>query len=249
MQKIKILLKGVAWLIGLLILIFLLRYPKDSDQLIWKEIVSPLAGKIIVLDPGHGGQDGGAVADDHEQTEEKTITLLVAQSLQGYLEQAGAIVYLTRETDRDLADPYLRGFSNRKSQDIRRRLQLIHEKEPDFFLSLHLNSLASSRWRGAQTFYYPSMEENKQLATNIQTEIIHQLENTNRTPLPIHHIYLLKHAKVPGVLVEIGFLSNREERELLKQPSYQEQMAASIYKGLLRYASEQKEVEKSSVDK
>lgn len=182
----------------------------------------PLAGHVIVLDPGHGGQDGGAVAKDKERTEEKEITLEIAKMLRIYLEQAGAIVYLTRETDTDLADPEMRGFSNRKSQDIRRRLQFIHDSEADFFLSIHLNALPSSRWRGAQTFFYPSFEQNKQLATTIQDEIIRQLENTTRVPLQLNNIYLLKYAKVPGALVELGFLSNPEERELLKQRTYQQ---------------------------
>src|SRR5699024_10919436 len=97
----------------------------------------------IVLDPGHGGQDGGAVAKDEEKTEEKSITLEVAKMTRHYLEQAGAIVYLTREKDTDLADHSLRGLSKRKSQDIRRRLEFIHDKDADLFISIHLNSLPS----------------------------------------------------------------------------------------------------------
>lgn len=226
------------WFVGFTILLFMIFNSSKLKSVFMTVEQLPLAGHVIVLDPGHGGQDGGAVAKDKERTEEKEITLEIAKMLRIYLEQAGAIVYLTRETDTDLADPEMRGFSNRKSQDIRRRLQFIHDSEADFFLSIHLNALPSSRWRGAQTFFYPSFEQNKQLATTIQDEFIRQLENTTRVPLQLNNIYLLKYAKVPGALVELGFLSNPEERELLKQRTYQQQLAASMYQGILRYVED-----------
>lgn len=223
------------WLLGFLMLTVMIIYPKQVKDTLFTVEKLPLGGKVIVIDPGHGGQDGGATANDAEKTEEKTITLEIAKMLRNYLEQSGAIVYLTREIDTDLADERLRGFSNRKSQDIRRRLQFIHDNDADIFISVHLNALPSKRWRGAQTFFYPKFAENEQLATAIQDELIYNLENTDRVPLQLNHIYLLKHAKVPGALVEVGFLSNEAERELLKQTKYQQQLAASIYKGVLRY--------------
>lgn len=238
--------KWIVWLIGFVSLIALLSYPIELDRPLFK-LNLPLQGKVIVLDPGHGGQDGGAVGRDEERTQEKEITLKVAKMVRDYAEQGGAIVYLTRETDTDLADEQLRGFSNRKSQDIRRRIKYIHEKEADFYISIHLNALPSSKWRGAQTFFYPRFPENKQLATAIQEEIIINMENTERVPLQLNSVYLLKYAKVPGALVEIGFLSNEEERELLKQSAYQKKMAASIYKGMLRYV-ENVDAEKNKID-
>lgn len=225
----------LIWSFGFLMLTVMIVYPTKVKDTLFTVEKLPLGGKIIVIDPGHGGQDGGATANDEEKTEEKTITLEIAKMLRNYLEQSGAIVYLTRETDTDLADAQLRGFSNRKSQDIRRRLQFIHDQEADLFISIHLNALPSKRWRGAQTFFYPKFSRNEQLATAIQDELIYNLENTDRVPLQLNHIYLLKHAKVPGALVEAGFLSNDAERELLKQRKYQQQLAASIYKGILRY--------------
>lgn len=229
-----------AWMIGLLLLLIIIFVPLEQGTFLWRSVSFPLAGQTIVIDPGHGGVDGGAVANDAERTQEKEITLSVSKLLKQYLEQAGAIVYLTREEDIDLADPGITSLSARKSQDIRRRLAFIHEKETDFFLSIHLNALPSNKWSGAQTFFYPKFPENKLLATHIQDEMIRQLENTTRTPLQIDYVYLLKHAEVPGVLVEIGFLSNEIERELLKQKSYQEKIAASIYHGILNYVTDEK---------
>jgi|SRR5690625_203176 len=228
--------KVILWMIGLALLILLIQYPLYKGQHMWRTIPMPLAGKTIVIDPGHGGPDGGAVGKDG--TLEKDIALNVAKNTRDYLQQAGALVYLTREEDEDLADKDTRGYSRRKSEDIRNRLKFIHEKEADFFITIHLNSLPSSRWSGAQTFFYPRYPENKHLATMIQEEIIRNLENTNRVPLQMNDVYLLKHAETPGALVEIGFLSNEEERKLLNDKKYQEKMAASIYKGIIRYVVE-----------
>lgn len=230
-----------TWLFGLFILVYLIQLPIKETDTTWASWSLPLSGKVIVLDAGHGGPDGGAVGKD--QTVEKDIALKVTKQLQRYLQQAGALVYLTREADEDLAHEDTKGLSRRKSEDIRNRLQFIETKQPDLFLTIHLNALPSERWRGAQTFYYPSFEENAHLARMIQAEIRGNLENTDREALEINGIYLLKHAEAPGALVEIGFLSNIEERELLKREDYQEQMAASIYRGLLRYVTEPAEVE------
>ena len=229
--------KITVWGIGLLLLIFLIQFPFEKNEETWGAWSLPLTGKTIVIDPGHGGPDGGAKGIDG--THEKGISLAVSEKLRDYLQQSGALVYLTREEDKDLADTDTRGLSKRKSEDIRKRLQFIHDKEADFFVTIHLNAIPSPRWSGAQTFYYPKFPESKHLAQMIQAEIVRNLENTDRVALSINGIYLLKNAEIPGSLVEIGFLSNEEERELLKQEGYQRQMAGSIYEGILRYMTEE----------
>lgn len=231
--------KSVIWIIGFIILMACIQFPIENIATTWSQPSTLLEGKIIVLDPGHGGVDGGAVGKDG--TNEKEITLHVAKQLRQYLEQAGAVVYLTRESDVDLAEKGTRGLSKRKSEDIRNRLQFIHEKDADLFLSIHLNSLVSSKWSGAQTFYYNRFSENESIATFIQDALIRHLKNTTRTPLEINYMYLLKHAEIPGALVELGFLSNDRELQLLKTKSYQQKLAASIYKGILYYMKDQTE--------
>lgn len=230
-------IKLVAWGLGFLLLAVLIQLPIQQTESTWASWSLPLSGKVIVIDPGHGGPDGGAVGKD--DTVEKDIALAVSGKLQRYLQQAGALVYLTREKDQDLADEGTSGLAKRKSEDIRKRLEFIEEKNADFFLTIHLNALPSERWRGAQTFFYPKFDENRHLARMVQAEIRRNMENTNREALAINGIYLLKHAETPGALVEIGFLSNVEERELLKKEEYQESMAASIYQGILRYSTEE----------
>ncbi|MEN1970660.1 N-acetylmuramoyl-L-alanine amidase CwlD [Lentibacillus sp. N15] len=234
--------KIVCWGAGLALLAFLIQFPIEKTDSTWKTWSLPLAGKTIVIDPGHGGPDGGAKGKD--DTQEKEITLTVAKKLQNYLQQSGALVYLTREADTDLADKDTSGLSRRKSEDIRKRLAFIQEKGADFFVSVHLNAIPAAQWHGAQTFYYPKYEQSKHLAKMIQSEVTRNLENTNRQALALNTVYLLKHAEVPGALVEIGFLSNEQERELLKQDDYQLKMASSIYEGILRYVTEDAEKEK-----
>lgn len=197
----------------------------------------PLSGRIIYIDPGHGGPDGGA---EHGEAVEKDIALSIAVKLRDYLQQQGALVLMTREDDTDLADHDTKGLSRRKTEDLRRRVSLINESEAELFISIHLNSIPSSRWHGAQTFYSTRYIENKVIAEFIQEELRDNLENTTRVAKPIDHVYLIKTAKKPGALVEVGFLSNPGERDLLTQEDYQEKIAASIYEGIMRYFTEDK---------
>lgn len=230
-------LKIIMFAAGLAVLFLILQYDfTEHDS--WESWNLPLSGKIIYLDPGHGGVDPGAGEED---AFEKDIALNVTLKLRDYLQQQGALVIMTRETDVDLADTGLKGYSKRKVQDLKRRLDLINESEADFFATIHLNAIPSPRWKGAQTFYSTNFKDNKRAAKLIQDELRRNLENTDRSAKPANSIYLLKHTNKPGVLVEIGFLSNPEEEANLKQEAYQEKVAASIYEGILRYfTNEQK---------
>ncbi|MBB5325750.1 N-acetylmuramoyl-L-alanine amidase [Anoxybacillus tepidamans] len=230
----KIKLWGAIIGFVLLIVFFQYIFANTSSTKSWN---LPLSGRIIILDPGHGGPDGGAVGGD---VLEKEVALNVVVKLRDYLQQQGALVLLTREDDSDLAAKDTKGYSRRKVEDLKKRVQLINESEADLFISIHLNAIPSPRWRGAQTFYYGSLIENERLAKFIQAELRRNLENTDRSAKIINTVYLLKYAKKPGALVEIGFLSNPEERKLLASDHYQTQLAASIYKGVLRYFSNEK---------
>lgn len=196
----------------------------------------PLTGLTIALDPGHGGPDGGAVS--REGALEKHINLAVSLYLRDYLQQGGALVVMTREEDKDLAEP---GAKRRKTQDLHRRVELVNSRQADILISIHMNSIPSSRWRGAQTFYNPRQhEESKTLASLIQDEIKLNMKNTTREANVIHDTYLLKMATMPAALVEVGFLSNVEEARLLSDEKYQRQMAEAIYRGIMRFASGEK---------
>lgn len=203
----------------------------------WSTWNLPLSGKVIVVDAGHGGIDGGA--SSKSGILEKDVTLKIAKQLRDYLQEAGALVIMTRETDRDLADENIRRIRERKVQDLKKRVDIINNSSADLFVSIHLNAIPSPKWRGAQTFYNRTIEENEKIAKFIQSEIRRNLENTNRVARPIGNVYLLKKAKIPGVLVEAGFLSNEEEALLLGTEKYQQKVAATIYQGILRYFADE----------
>ncbi|EGK09781.1 N-acetylmuramoyl-L-alanine amidase CwlD [Kroppenstedtia eburnea] len=211
--------------------------PGDLSRNVWS---MPLSGKVIVIDPGHGGYDGGAVSRSGLQ--EKGVTLNISLLLRDYLQESGALVIMTREVDKDLAGT---GYRRRKAADLMERARIVKTSGADAFISIHLNAIPSPRWSGAQTFYYPTLEANKKLAESIQSELIRNLENTNRKARYSGEIYILKTSPVPTALVEVGFLSNPAEAELLGDEAYQKKLAAAIYNGLLRYYS----VEDSAKDK
>ena len=218
---------------GVIVLLFIINYKFAIDSS-WDAWHLPLSGQVIVLDPGHGGPDGGAVGNN---VVEKDIALTISLKLRDYLQEAGALVIMTREIDTDLASKETKGLSNRKAEDLRKRVELINDGSNDLFVSIHLNAIPSSRWSGAQTFYNPVNEESKSLSRFIQAEIKRNLENTNRLAKNMDSVYLLKEAQIPGALVEVGFLSNPTERELLNTETYQNKVAASIYQGIIRYST------------
>ncbi len=230
--------KGLLFAVGIIGLLFLIQFQFVSDESLSGQL--PLSGKVIVLDPGHGGVDGGAVSK--AGVLEKDITLAISLELRDYLQEAGALVLMTREEDRDLANEGTKRIRHRKTEDLKRRAEIINGSGSDLFVSIHLNAIGSSRWSGAQVFYQRAIPENKRLAKFVQDEISRNLENTSRLAKAIHHVYILKEADIPGVLVEAGFLSHPGEAEMLNTKEYQQQMAASIYQGILRFHTDEEEL-------
>ncbi|MFX3624234.1 MAG: N-acetylmuramoyl-L-alanine amidase CwlD [Ectobacillus sp.] len=225
-------IKAISFIIAAIILFFLVRYEFEVTKT-WKAWNLPLSGKIIVLDAGHGGPDGGAVGG--KEIIEKDITMELTKKLRDYLQEQGALVILTRDGDYDLASKGTKGYSRRKAEDLRERVNIINNSGADLFVSIHLNAIPIHNSKGAQTFYTRSLVENERAAKFIQAELRTSLENTNRSAKTISRVYLLKHAKAPGVLVEAGFLSNVNERYLLNSEKYQQKVAAAVYRGVLRY--------------
>ncbi|WP_088834981.1 N-acetylmuramoyl-L-alanine amidase CwlD [Paenibacillus tyrfis] len=225
-----------ALLVALMLFMFTYELPSTKTWTYW---TMPLSGKIIALDAGHGGPDGGARSKDG--LEEKDVNLAIALHLRDYLQQSGALVVMTREDDRDLASPETKGYSKRKTEDLLKRAEFVSKQKSNLFVSIHLNSIPSPRWSGAQTFFYPNHADNSTLATLIQEEIKRNLKNTDRVAKQADkEIYLLKAMTIPSALVEVGFLSNPGEAQLLRDPAYQKKIATSIYQGILRYYSGEK---------
>lgn len=231
-------IKGGAFALAVVTLLFIIQYQFISNDS-WSTWNLPLSGKVVVLDPGHGGIDGGAVSKTGML--EKDVTLAISEQLRDYLQEAGALVLMTREEDRDLAGPDTKRVRQRKIEDLKRRVDIVNDSDADLFISLHMNAIPSPRWSGAQTFYNRAIPENEVLAKFVQDEVRRNLENTTRQAKPIHNVFLLKHATIPGILIEAGFLSNPGEAALLQTEEYQKKVAASVYQGIMRFYTDEPE--------
>ncbi len=187
--------------------------------------------QIVVLDAGHGGRDPGKVSPDGIL--EKDINLCIAKRLKNLLEQNDITVIMTREEDKDLASE---NASNRKNEDLKARVDLLKEMQPVLMVSIHQNSFQEEEADGAQVFYYSGSKEGKLLGTIVQECLKSEIGDGNhRVAKANKEYYLLKKAVCPAIIVECGFLSNREEAALLCTEEYQEKLAFAIHLGILEY--------------
>lgn len=193
-----------------------------------KEKNYPLKNKIIYIDPGHGGNDPGAMYKD---VLEKDINLEISKLLKSELNKKGATVYLTRNGDYDLSVP---NTINNKRSDLSRRGNVINKSNCDLFLSIHLNAESSSSWHGAQVFYNSKLKENEEIAKIFQNLFKEKL-NSDRDYKKDNTLYLQNRITRPGVLLELGFLSNPNERYLLQTDNYQKKIVNVIIEGIELY--------------
>lgn len=193
-------------------------------------------GPVVVIDAGHGGRDPGKVGVN--KVYEKDINLAIARKLKQDLEAEGIHVVMTREKDQGL---YRESSSNKKVEDMRNRVLLIHETQPDCAVSIHQNSYTDPQVSGTQVFYYEDSVEGKKLAEILQEAMTQALgQEKGREPKGNTGYYLLKKTDCPLTIVECGFLSNPQEAELLTRKDYQEKMAKAVCAGIMEYL-EQKE--------
>lgn len=179
----------------------------------------PLSGKIIVIDPGHGGKDPGTSYGD---ILEKNINLKIALFLESELTKRGASVILTREGDYDLSKA---NAVWRKKSDFDNRIKVINETRANLYLSIHLNYLNQAEYSGAQVFYN---KENKKLALFVQENLNKNLNGDREIKKIPTNTYMYSKLNISGLLIECGFLSNYNERNLLITSKYQEKIASVI---------------------
>ena len=188
----------------------------------------PLFGQVIYIDPGHGGIDPGSI---YQNIYEKDINLEICGILKAELEKTGAIVYMTRYGDYDLS--YI-NTGSRKRSDLNNRAKIINDSNADMYISIHLNSVKDSTWHGAQTFYDDVNDKNRKIANLFQDKFKRNL-NTKREVKEIKNMLLNRKIKIPGVLIEVGFLSNPNERYLLRKKWYQKKIVKNIKEVLIDY--------------
>ena len=189
------------------------------------------ASKVIVIDPGHGGFDPGkaGISGSHE----KDLNLEIALKVRDYLEQSGAIVIMTRTEDVDLDGDDSKQW---KKGDMIQRAEKANNSGADILVSIHQNSFPQPQVKGAQVFYHNNSDLGKLLAENIQKSIKTYADVQNKRAAKHNaDYYLLRVTEIPAVIVECGFLTNPEEEAKLNTDSYQEEIAWSIYIGIIEY--------------
>ncbi len=201
---------------------------------------NPVSGKgkaqswIVVIDAGHGGVDPGKIGVNG--INEKEINLGIALLLEKYFSTQNIQVVMTRRTDEGL---YSADSTNKKNEDMKKRVALIQEYDADVLISVHQNSFTDSRSRGAQVFYYTDSAESEALAKLVQQQLIQGVDPENtREAKANSDYYLLKKSPSLAIICECGFLSNPEECEKLCTPQYQRRVAWNIYIGVMQYLNE-----------
>ena len=201
-------------------------------------VASGVSPMTVVLDAGHGGEDGGAIAADG--TREKDINLAIADRTALFFDWFGIPYIATRTEDALIGDNTLPTVRERKVSDIRRRMELVSQTPGGVLLSIHQNYFLSGRYSGTQVFYAPEAPGSDALAERIQRDIVAALQpdNTRQIKPTEGTVFLLDKAEKTSVMVECGFLSNEQELARLKSPSYETQLAYFIARGLCDYFNE-----------
>lgn len=201
---------------------------KNIPKIVNYRVKGGIKDKIIAIDPGHGGSDVGAIAKDG--TYEKDITLPISMELKDLLEKAGAKVVMTRTTD---VDVFGRGASD--VDELQARADVGNINKADIFISVHINAFTNPNVGGISDYYYSKSPYDKKLAYTIQRHIGNKNgfkgdRGTNETAF-----YVLSHTLMPAVLVELGFMSNPQELQLLKTKKVQHEFAMLMFEGIKDY--------------
>ena len=189
---------------------------------------SPARGHTVVIDPGHGGSDSGAIG--YTGVPEKVVALAVSKRTEALLRAAGANVIMTRTEDTDVSYP-----GNTSSGELQARVDVsLEHPEAELFLSVHCNSFTNPDAHGMETYYYPKTDADEHFATLLNEELAAAGGLYNRG-VKYAKFYVLRHTEIPASLVELGFLSNPHEEELLADTDYQEKLAEALVRAIERY--------------
>ncbi len=189
----------------------------------------------IVIDCGHGGEDGGAVSVDGLL--EKDVNLQIGLVLEKLFVSGGFEVVMIRNTDTAIYDETAKTLREKKVSDLHNRSDVCNSDERNVYISIHQNKFEDARYSGAQVFYSKNNVKSKELAESVRKSVNNLIlpENKRECKEATESIYVLNKALVPAILVECGFLSNYQEAKLLSTEQYRNQMAYSIYCGFLEY--------------
>jgi N-acetylmuramoyl-L-alanine amidase len=185
---------------------------------------NPLKGKVIVVDPGHGGSDTGAIGPDNVL--EKNVTLAIATNLSKLLSKGGAKVIMTRSSDRDVANDEASDI-----EELQARVDIANQANADLFISIHADAY-DEIGNGTTTYFYPG--SNDDLANLVQSSMVNQLNLYDRGSQP-NDFYVLKNTNMPAILTEAAFISNPKEEKLLANRDFDKKTAIGIFNGIKKY--------------
>lgn len=205
----------------------------DADKVVTKTIklfdTPGLKGKVIAIDPGHGGSDAGAIGPNG--IKEKELTLAVGLELKQMLESEGAKVIMTRTSDVDVA------HANASAKDeLQARADVANNANADVFVSIHMDAFVNTQAKGTSTYYYPKTNGDERIAKFVREGLISQLGTDDRNTRTCN-FYVVKHTTMPATLAEVIFISNPAEEKLLKSDEGTKKAATGIFRGLDRYFS------------
>lgn len=219
-----------------LIAVFGILIYSASQKVAFQANVSPWAPKpVIIIDVGHGGEDGGAVAEDG--TLEKDLNLSISTYLYQYFREQNFDTIILRTEDVALGDQNLSTIRERKRSDLQKRVEIMNSYPNSVTISIHQNKFEQRKYSGTQVFYSVNDANSVKLAESIRTSIVKDLQPDNKreTKPATESIYVLNHAQYTAVLVECGFVSNSDELAKLKDTDYQKKLAYEIFSGFLEY--------------
>lgn len=224
--------KRILFILSTIILSIIL-HSSPHNNISIETVSTPISNHTIILDAGHGLPDAGASSNDG--TNEENINLNITLKLQKLLEASGSNVILTRSDENGIYDI---NSKNKKSSDLKNRVNLANTSNAEIFVSIHLNKIDITSCYGWQSFYQKNNENSKILANCIQKNLNYSIQKNNRRDiLPLSGKYIIDNIKIPTVIVECGFLSNPAELNNLKTDAYQENLAWGIYTGIIDYFS------------
>ena len=235
-KRIKIILGCI--LIALFTFTFQVANQKESTNKIQEQTAqttsTPVSGKTVVLDAGHGIPDEGAQSSNG--TTEAETNLKITLKIQNLLEQSGCKVILTRSDENAIYDLDATTLKQKKISDIHNRVKIGNESSADLFVSIHLDKIPQQQYFGWQTFYKSSDENSTKLAKCIQSSLNESIQKeNNRAAMKLDTVYIMKKVEIPISIVECGFLSNPEEEKKLLNDEYQNKLAWGIYTGIIDY--------------
>lgn len=213
--------------IGLLLLSSYVNRKQPNPIDVWKE-----KGVTVILDAGHGGEDGGASGKNGVL--EKDLNLDLTKRICDLLDSAGINTVMTRTDDRLLYDPLSDYKGRKKILDMQERLKIANGSEDAIFVSVHMNSFPQEKYSGLQVYYSKNNADSVDLARSVQQNVSTYLQPDNQREIkPGNDIFLLDRLSSPAILIECGFLSNEEECNLLSTEEYRDKLAFYIFYSII----------------